>query len=73
MAALEEIAPLFKGQMTYSLINISKREGLDRLRELRPKLGRRPAVPSILINETIAFDHIPDSDALVEAIRQRLQ
>jgi hypothetical protein len=34
--------------------------------------GRKPSVPSIVINERIAFDHIPDYEALSEAVRQAL-
>jgi hypothetical protein len=29
-----------------------------------------PAVPSIVINENIAFDNIPDMQALSEAVRK---
>jgi hypothetical protein len=72
MEALEEVSPIFKDQMIYSLMDISRPEGLERLKQVRKKLDRKPNVPSILINEEIVFDSIPDSDALIEAIRQRL-
>jgi len=53
-------------------MDISRPEGLERLKQVRRKLDRKPNVPSILMNEEIVFDSIPDSDSLIEAIRQRL-
>lgn len=73
MEALDEVSPIFKDQLTYSMMDISSPEGLERLKEVRKRLDRKPNVPSILMNEEIVFDSIPDSDTLVEAIRQRLQ
>ena len=32
--------------------------------------GKRPAIPSIVINGKIAFDHIPDMEALSGTIRE---
>lgn len=32
--------------------------------------GRMPAVPSIVINEAIAFDNIPDMESLAMAVRK---
>jgi len=73
MEALDEVSPIFKDQLIYSMMDISKPEGLERLKEVRKKLDRKPNIPSILINEAIVFDSIPDSDSLIEAIRQRLE
>lgn len=73
MEALDEVSPIFKDQLVYSMMDISKPEGLERLKEVRKKLDRKPNIPSILINEAIVFDSIPDSDSLIEAIRQRLE
>ncbi len=73
MEALDEVSPIFKDQLIYSMMDISKPEGLERLKQVRKKLDRKPNIPSILINEAIAFDAIPDSDSLIEAIRQRLE
>ena len=72
MEALDEVSPIFKDQMAYSLMDVSRPEGLERLKQVRKKLDRKPNVPSILMNEEIVFDAIPDSDTLIEAIRQRL-
>ena len=40
--------------------------------ELKTICGRMPAVPSIVINENIAFDNIPDMEALSEAVRETI-
>jgi len=72
MEALDEVSPIFKDQLTYSMMDISSPEGLERLKQVRKRLDRKPNVPSILMNEEIVFDFIPDSDTLIEAIRQRL-
>lgn len=55
------------------MMDISKPEGIERLKQVRKKLDRKPNVPSILMNEEIVFDSIPDSDTLMEAIHQRLR
>ncbi len=73
MEALDEVSPIFTNRLVYSMIDISKPEGLERLKAVRKKLDRKPNVPSILMNEEIVFDSIPDSDTLIEAIRQRLE
>lgn len=67
---LEEIAPEFDGGiLEWDVVDVGAREGLRRFDELTTLCGRRPAVPSIVINEKIAFDHIPDFEALSEAVR----
>ncbi len=73
MEALDEVSPIFKDRLTYSMMDISGPEGLERLKQVRKNLDRKPNVPSILMNEEIVFDSIPDSDTLIEAIRQRLE
>ena len=73
MEPLDEVSPTFKDKLIYSMMDISKPEGLERLKQVRKKLDRKPNVPSILMNEEIVFDFIPDSDTLIEAIRQRLE
>ncbi len=74
MAILEEIAPEFEeGLLRWEVVDVGSREGLIRFDELTRICSRRPAVPSLIINEGIAFDHIPDYDALSEAVRQRIK
>jgi hypothetical protein len=70
---LEEIAPEFDdGMLKWDVVDVGDRDGLARFDELTNICGRRPAVPSIVINERITFDHIPDFEALSEAVRQAM-
>jgi hypothetical protein len=70
---LEEISPEFNdGMLRWDVVDVGDRVGLRRFDELTNMCGRRPAVPSIVINERIAFDHIPDFEALSEAVRQAI-
>jgi len=70
---LEEIAPDFEeGILRWEVVDMGDRAGLARYDELVSICGRRPSVPSIVINERIAFDNIPDFEALSEAVRQAL-
>ena len=71
LAILEEIAPEFeKGVLQWEVVDVGSREGVRRHAELRAICKRMPAVPSIVINERIAFDNIPDMEALSEAVRE---
>ena len=78
IASLEAVSLRFldldKGneRLTWAMVDSSTREGIERLRELYTRLDTRIAVPSILINEQVAFDHIPDEDSLIAAIRRAL-
>ncbi len=70
---LEEISPEFdEAMLRWEVVDVGSRDGLYRHDELTELCGRRPAVPSIVINEKIAFDNIPDFEALSEAVRQAL-
>jgi hypothetical protein len=70
---LEEISPEFNdGMLRWDVVDVGDRDGLARFDALTNICGRRPAVPSIVINERIAFDHIPDFEALSEAVRQAM-
>jgi hypothetical protein len=71
IAILEEIAPEFEpGVLQWNVVDVGSKEGAARHAELRSICKRMPAVPSIVINERIAFDNIPDMEALSEAIRK---
>lgn len=68
---LEEIAPEFdEGILHWRVVDFGSREGITRHAELGSICGRMPAVPSIIINEAIAFDNIPDMESLTEAVKQ---
>ena len=70
---LEEISPEFgENVLRWEIVDMGSREGLQRFDELTEICGRRPAVPSIVINEKIAFDNIPDMEALSRAVRDAL-
>ena len=70
---LEEIAPEFgRGELRWEVVDVGAREGLLRFDTLTQICGRRPAVPSIVINEKIAFNNIPDMEALSEAVRKAI-
>ena len=71
LAILEEIAPEFdKGVLKWSVVDVGSKEGVTRHAELRKICNRMPAVPSIVINERIAFDSIPDMEALSAAVKK---
>lgn len=70
---LEEIAPEFAdGVLGWEVVDMGDRNGLSRYDELVRLCGARPAIPSIIINERVAFDHIPDFETLSEAVRKAL-
>ena len=74
LAILEEIAPEFEeGVLQWEVVDVSSREGVMRHAELGAICKRMPAVPSIIINECIAFDNIPDMEALLAAISDHRQ
>lgn len=71
LAMLEEIAPEFeKDLLRWTVVDVGSREGVIRHAELGAICKRMPAVPSIVINEQIAFDNIPDMEMLSDAIRR---
>ena len=71
LAILEEIAPEFeKGILQWKVVDVGSKEGIDRHAELGAICGRVPSVPSIVINEAIAFDNIPDMESLTAAVRE---
>lgn len=71
---LEEIEPdLPPGSLHWSVVDVGSREGLLRYEVLKRICGRKPAIPSIVINERIAFDHIPDMESFTRAIDQAIQ
>lgn len=73
IAILEEIAPEFEGGvLTWKVVDVSSKDGVMRHAELGAICKQLPAVPSIIINESIAFDNIPDMEALAEAVKETL-
>jgi len=73
VAMLEEIQSEFDdGALAWGVVDIGSRAGVARHAELGSICGRLPAVPSIVINERVAFDHIPDMASLTAAVRHSL-
>jgi hypothetical protein len=71
VAILEEIAGEFEeGVLVWEIVDMGDREGLRRHEALTRLCGAKPAVPSIVINEKIAFDHIPEMEALTQAVKR---
>jgi len=69
IAILEEIAPEFEmDRLQWKVVDVGSKAGVLRHAELKTICGRLPAVPSIVINEKIAFDNIPDMEALAKAV-----
>ena len=72
VAILEELSEdLGEDAFAWDIVDLGSREGLRRHKELGQLCGRRPPTPSIVINERIAFDNIPDFDSLSMAVRGR--
>ncbi|MFZ3047519.1 MAG: hypothetical protein WA151_16540 [Desulfatirhabdiaceae bacterium] len=70
---LEEIEPEFTpGMLRWSVVDVGDRSGLARVEELFRICGKRPSIPSIVINQKIAFDHIPDMETLTRVIREAI-
>ena len=73
IAILEEITLEFEKEvLQWKVVDVSSREGVMRHAELGAICKRMPAVPSIVINERIAFDNIPDMEALSAAVKKAL-
>jgi len=73
IAILEEIGPEFaQGLLQWEVVDVGSKEGIARQAELKTICGRMPPVPSIVINENIAYDNIPGMEELSEAVRKAL-
>ena len=73
VAILEEIEPEIEpGLLEWRVVDVGSRDGITRQAELAGICGRMPPVPSIVINECIAFDNIPDMESLTIAVHSAL-
>ena len=71
IAMSEEIAPEFeKGILRWTVVDVGSKDGVIRHAEIGAICKRMPAVPSIIINERIAFNNIPDMESLSESVRK---
>jgi len=71
--SVQEIAPLFEGLMEWRVVLLKEGEGAHRYLELAQKLGKAPPIPSILINERVAFERIPGPQLLKRTIERVLE
>ena len=68
---LEEIVPeIDEGILRWQVVDVGSREGITRHTELGDICGRMPSVPSIVINDAIVFDNIPDMESLTVVVRE---
>jgi hypothetical protein len=71
---LEEISSELHGpSLKWEVVDVGDPRGLRRQDELAKICGSKPVVPSIVINEKIAFDHIPDYESLYLAVMEVAQ
>ena len=59
---MEEIEKQHPDRFTWTVVDVSKRDGVKRLQQLRPRCGRMIPVPGVVVDGAIVFDHIPQPD-----------
>jgi|GEM_PF-730992 len=71
VAILEEIQEtLEEGILSWTIVDVGDRAGLVRYGDLARLCGRKPPVPSLVINGILAFENIPDPNALSGAVNE---
>jgi len=71
--SVKEVAPFFVDRIEWRVVLLKQREGAERYLELTRKIGKNPPIPSILINEQIAFVRIPGPHLLRTTIQRVLE
>ena len=71
VGVIEELEADQPGYFTWSVVDVSTREGIKRLQELRPNTGRQIPVPGVVVDGEIIFDSIPDMDEFTERLQER--
>ena len=71
VGVIEELEADQPGYFTWSVVDVSTREGIKRLQELRPNTGRQIPVPGVVVDGEIIFDSIPDMDEFTEWLQER--
>jgi hypothetical protein len=71
VGVIEELEAEQPGYFTWSVVDVSTREGIKRLQELRPSTGRQIPVPGVVVDGEITFDRIPDMDEFTEWLQGR--
>lgn len=65
---MEELQTDHRGAFSFAVVDASTRDGVKRLQELRPGVGRQIPVPGVMVDGAIVFDHIPDMEEFGEWI-----
>jgi len=71
--SVKEVAPFFVDRIEWRVVLLKQREGAERYLELTRKIGKNLPIPSILINEQIAFVRIPGPHLLKTTIERVLE
>lgn len=71
--SVREVAPSFVDRIEWRVVLLKEREGAERYLALTRKFGKNPPIPSILINEQIAFVRIPGPHLLKTTIERVLE
>ncbi len=71
--SVQKVAPAFPEVMEWRVVLLKEREGANRYLDLAQKLGKNPPIPSILINERVAFERIPGPQLLRTTIERILE
>ena len=71
--SVREVAPAFAGLIEWRVVLLKESEGAGRYLELAQKLGKNPPIPSILINEQVAFERIPGPHLLKTTLGKILE
>jgi hypothetical protein len=69
---MEEIQEEQPGRFTWTVVDVSTKDGVKRLQELRPGAGRMIPVPGVLVDGAIVFDSIPQMDEFIEWLDGRV-
>lgn len=71
VSAMEDLQEEHPGVFTWEMVDASTRDGVKRLQELRPAVGRQIPVPGILVDGEITFDRIPEMEEFTEWLEAR--
>jgi thiol-disulfide isomerase/thioredoxin len=70
---VEEAVKKFGDRVTWTKVVLKRRQGAQRYADLSVKLGRVAPIPSLFINEKLAFDMIPPVEDLEDHLEKILK
>lgn len=62
VGVMEELQEEHPERFTWHVVDVSTKDGVRRLQELRPGAGRQIPVPGILVDGAIVFESIPEME-----------